>query len=193
MLQYCKVSVLTAKVGTHCIRYMKRCSHTSGNWEPQTCYRWDAERAPGYRELCLPDGEMCLQEMEGSGFPVARHIRVTLLPSFTTMSVEIRYIFGETGRKQENAVMESCWDGTIPPEYGEESWDTRTAKTMCGSWNITMQTPCSGAKRAIPIMCTAAQTWIQKATSKKAAIPLLVPSRYCYWVPRELPLLDARV
>lgn len=51
--------------------------------------------------LCLPEGEMCLHEMEGSGFPVAKHARVTLLPSFTTMSVEIWYIFGETETKQK--------------------------------------------------------------------------------------------
>lgn len=39
--------------------------------------------------LSIPDGEICLQEMEGSGFPVAKQASVMLLPSFTTMSFEI--------------------------------------------------------------------------------------------------------
>lgn len=55
-----------------------------------------------------PEGEMCLQEMEGSGFPVARHTRVTLLPSFTTMSLEIRNIFGETATRQGERCQGNC-------------------------------------------------------------------------------------
>lgn len=61
-----------------------------------------------------PEGEMCLQEMEGSGFPVARHTRVTLLPSFTTMSLEIRNIFGETATRQG----ERCQGKLLPRDTG---------------------------------------------------------------------------
>lgn len=35
-----------------------------------------------------PKEEMSFQLMEGSGFPLAWHMRVTLEPSFTTMSLE---------------------------------------------------------------------------------------------------------
>ena len=37
----------------------------------------------------LPDGEMCRQEMEGSGFPVAKQVRVTLVPSLMVISFEM--------------------------------------------------------------------------------------------------------
>lgn len=43
-----------------------------------------------------PDGEICLQEMAGSGFPVAKQVRVTLVPSLMVMSFEMSYIFGGT-------------------------------------------------------------------------------------------------
>jgi hypothetical protein len=43
-----------------------------------------------------PDGEICLQEMTGSGFPVAKQVRVTLVPSLMVMSFEMSYIFGGT-------------------------------------------------------------------------------------------------
>lgn len=44
----------------------------------------------------LPEGEMCRQEMEGSGFPVAKQVRVTLVPSLMVISLEMSYIFGGT-------------------------------------------------------------------------------------------------
>lgn len=78
------------------------------------------QEAPSDSSGHLPDGEMCLQEMEGSGFPVARHTRVTLLPSFTTMSLEIRNIFGETERKRGEVVREchrvSATETVLPSE-----------------------------------------------------------------------------
>ena len=82
-------------------------------------------------ESRLPDGEMCLQEMEGSGFPVARHTRVTLLPSFTTMSLEMRNIFGETGRKEGETGKGELLNPCNPGRAGraEESRDTSTAVT----------------------------------------------------------------
>lgn len=47
-----------------------------------------------------PNGVMCLQEMVGSGFPLAVQMNDTLLPSFTVMSDEMSYIFGGTGREK---------------------------------------------------------------------------------------------
>lgn len=44
----------------------------------------------------VPDGEMCRQEMEGSGFPVAKQVRVTLVPSLMVISLEMSYILGGT-------------------------------------------------------------------------------------------------
>lgn len=44
----------------------------------------------------LPEEEMSFQLMEGSGLPLAWHIRVTLEPSFTTMSFDRLMIFGGT-------------------------------------------------------------------------------------------------
>lgn len=49
----------------------------------------------------LPNGVMCLQEMVGSGFPLAVQMSDTLLPSFTVMSEEMSYILGGTGRRQK--------------------------------------------------------------------------------------------
>ncbi len=40
-------------------------------------------------DLNSPDGEMCLQEILGSGFPLAEQMSETLLPSFTVMSDEM--------------------------------------------------------------------------------------------------------
>lgn len=34
--------------------------------------------------------------MEGSGFPVAKQVRVTLVPSLMVISLEMSYIFGGT-------------------------------------------------------------------------------------------------
>lgn len=48
----------------------------------------------------LPEGEISFQLMDGSGFPLAWHIRVTLEPSFTTMSLERLMIFGGTGETE---------------------------------------------------------------------------------------------
>lgn len=48
----------------------------------------------------LPEGEMSFQLMEGSGFPLAWHIRETLEPSFTTRSLERLMIFGGTGETE---------------------------------------------------------------------------------------------
>lgn len=47
-----------------------------------------------------PDGEICLQEMVGSGFPVAKQVRVTLVPSLMVMSFEMSYIFGGTEKQK---------------------------------------------------------------------------------------------
>jgi len=44
----------------------------------------------------LPEGDNILQPMAGSGFPLARHIKVTLEPSFTTRSFDRFTIFGGT-------------------------------------------------------------------------------------------------
>lgn len=49
-----------------------------------------------WHSSALPDGEMCRQEMVGSGFPVAKQIRVTLVPSLMVISLEMSYIFGGT-------------------------------------------------------------------------------------------------
>lgn len=93
----------------------KQCCPTS-----ESCYCCDTQEVPNDSSRHLPDGEMCLQEMEGSGFPVARHTRVTLLPSFTTMSLEIRNIFGETERKPGEVVREchrvNATDTLLPSE-----------------------------------------------------------------------------
>lgn len=43
---------------------------------------------------------MCLQEMVGSGFPLAVQMSHTLLPSFTVMSEEMSYILGGTRKKE---------------------------------------------------------------------------------------------
>lgn len=48
----------------------------------------------------LPEGEMSFQLIEGSGFPLAWHMRVTLEPSFTTMSLERLMICGGTGQTE---------------------------------------------------------------------------------------------
>lgn len=47
-------------------------------------------------EVNSPNGVMCLQEMAGSGFPLAVQMSDTLLPSFTVMSEEMSYILGGT-------------------------------------------------------------------------------------------------
>jgi hypothetical protein len=50
----------------------------------------------------LPFAERCFHMMLGSGRPMARHIRVMLLPSFTVMSVDMFVIFAgtkESGQK----------------------------------------------------------------------------------------------
>lgn len=44
----------------------------------------------------LPEGEMSFQLMEGSGLPLAWHVRVMLEPSFTTISLDRLMIFGGT-------------------------------------------------------------------------------------------------
>lgn len=49
----------------------------------------------------LPEEEMSFQLMEGSGLPLAWHIRVTLEPSFTTMSFDRLMIFGGTVKENE--------------------------------------------------------------------------------------------
>lgn len=61
----------------------------------------------------LPDGEMCRQEMEGSGFPVAKQVRVTLVPSLMVISLEMSYIFGGTEMAKhavsEKKYIKVCW------------------------------------------------------------------------------------
>lgn len=52
----------------------------------------------------LPDGEMSFQLMEGSGLPLAWHIRVTLEPSFTTISLDRLMILGGTVKENEICV-----------------------------------------------------------------------------------------
>lgn len=54
----------------------------------------------------LPEGEINFQLIEGSGLPLAWHIRVTLEPSFTTRPLEKLMIFGGTvkedwGKREE--------------------------------------------------------------------------------------------
>lgn len=56
----------------------------------------------------LPDGEMCLQEMEGSGFPVAKQVRVILVPSLMVISLEMSYIFGGTEMAKHAVVKKKC-------------------------------------------------------------------------------------
>lgn len=51
-------------------------------------------------EINSPNGVMCLQEMVGSGFPVAVQMSDTFLPSFTVMSEEMSYILGGTRREK---------------------------------------------------------------------------------------------
>lgn len=46
-----------------------------------------------------PEDEMSFQLMAGSGLPLAWHIRVTLEPSFTTISLDRLMIFGGTVRE----------------------------------------------------------------------------------------------
>lgn len=49
----------------------------------------------------LPLGEWCFQIMFASGRPTARHIRLTLLPSFTVTSFDMLVILaGTEGRKK---------------------------------------------------------------------------------------------
>lgn len=48
----------------------------------------------------LPLTDRCLHVTVGSGLPIARHSRVTLLPSFTVMSEEIFMIWGGTVKRQ---------------------------------------------------------------------------------------------
>lgn len=50
-------------------------------------------------EVNSPNGVMCLQEMDGSGFPLAVQMSDTLLPSFTVMSEEMSYILGGTKKQ----------------------------------------------------------------------------------------------
>lgn len=47
----------------------------------------------------LPLTDRCLHVTVGSGLPIARHNRVTLLPSFTVMSEEMFIICGGTIKK----------------------------------------------------------------------------------------------
>lgn len=49
----------------------------------------------------LPLTDRCLHVTVGSGLPIARHSRVTLLPSFTVMSEEMFMIWGGTVKKQK--------------------------------------------------------------------------------------------
>ena len=48
----------------------------------------------------LPLTDRCLHVTVGSGLPIARHSRVTLLPSFTVTSEEMFMIWGGTGKRQ---------------------------------------------------------------------------------------------
>lgn len=73
---------------------------------------------------------MCLQEMEGSGFPVARHTRVTLLPSFTMRSLEIRTILGETEKREGQRCQGSCCLGTV----GSPSSTQAGLGGNCSAW-----------------------------------------------------------
>lgn len=50
----------------------------------------------------LPEEEMSFQLIEGSGLPLAWHIRVTLEPSFTTISLDRLMIFGGTVKEKKN-------------------------------------------------------------------------------------------
>jgi hypothetical protein len=54
----------------------------------------------GFGAHRLPEGEISFQLIEGSGFPLAWHIRVTLEPSFTTRSLDRLMIFGGTVREE---------------------------------------------------------------------------------------------
>lgn len=49
----------------------------------------------------LPLTDRCLHVTVGSGLPIARHNRVTLLPSFTVMSEEMFIIWGGTIKKKK--------------------------------------------------------------------------------------------
>lgn len=56
--------------------------------------------SPNFRIVnTLPLTDRCLHVTVGSGLPIARHNRVTLLPSFTVMSEEMFIIWGGTIRK----------------------------------------------------------------------------------------------
>lgn len=48
----------------------------------------------------LPLTDRCLHVTVGSGLPIARHSRVTLLPSFTVISEEMFMIWGGTIKKE---------------------------------------------------------------------------------------------
>lgn len=50
-------------------------------------------------ENTLPLTDRCRHVTVGSGLPIARHNRVTLLPSFTVMSEEMFIIWGGTIKK----------------------------------------------------------------------------------------------
>lgn len=66
-------------------------------WNISWCLSFEQERLQEDTEQheqhwcisVLPDGEMCRQEMEGSGFPVAKQVRVTLVPSLMVISLEM--------------------------------------------------------------------------------------------------------
>lgn len=51
---------------------------------------------------------MSFQLIEGSGLPLAWHIRVTLEPSLTTMSLDKLMIFGGTVKQNEKCMLVAC-------------------------------------------------------------------------------------
>lgn len=57
----------------------------------------------------LPEEEISFQLMEGSGLPLAWHIRVTLEPSFTMISLDKLMIFGGTVGENENKYINNMY------------------------------------------------------------------------------------
>lgn len=89
---------------------------------------WLVHRVPS---TVSPFPERCRHVTVGSGLPKARHMRVTLLPSFTVMSDEMLTIWGGTARHKEeqrhHQYISSPGPNSTPPACRREALAVRPA------------------------------------------------------------------
>lgn len=103
----------------------------------------------------LPLTDRCLHVTVGSGLPIARHSRVTLLPSFTVTSEEMFMIWGGTGKRQRRRDMyekDSLQKRRHQPHMYSNSMDIILNHNFSlfqflmldSSRNVTINTTCTG-------------------------------------------------